>query len=73
MTRRAVVLLSGGLDSATVAAIARRDGYDIYAMSFRYGQRTRSSSTPPPRLLRPSVPSSTASWTSTCAPSAGRR
>ena len=39
MTRRAVVLLSGGLDSATVAAIARRDGYDIYALSFRYGQR----------------------------------
>ena len=35
----AVVLLSGGLDSATVAAIARRDGYDVYAMSFGYGQR----------------------------------
>jgi 7-cyano-7-deazaguanine synthase len=33
------VLLSGGLDSATVAAIARRDGYNLYAMSFRYGQR----------------------------------
>jgi 7-cyano-7-deazaguanine synthase len=39
MKRGAVVLLSGGLDSATVAAIARRDGYDIYALSFRYGQR----------------------------------
>jgi 7-cyano-7-deazaguanine synthase len=37
--RRAVVLLSGGLDSATVAAIARRDGFDLHAMSFRYGQR----------------------------------
>jgi len=35
----AVVLLSGGLDSATVAAMARRDGYDVCAMSFRYGQR----------------------------------
>jgi 7-cyano-7-deazaguanine synthase len=35
----AVVLLSGGLDSATVAAMARRDGFDVYAMSFRYGQR----------------------------------
>ena len=35
----AVVLLSGGLDSATVAALARRDGFDLYAMSFRYGQR----------------------------------
>jgi 7-cyano-7-deazaguanine synthase len=39
MTKRAVVLLSGGLDSATVAAIAQRDGFDIYALSFRYGQR----------------------------------
>ena len=35
----AVVLLSGGLDSATVAAIAQRDGFDVFAMSFRYGQR----------------------------------
>jgi 7-cyano-7-deazaguanine synthase len=39
MSRPAVVLLSGGLDSATVAAMARRDGYDVHAMSFRYGQR----------------------------------
>lgn len=36
---RAVVLLSGGLDSATVLAIALRSGYACYAMSFRYGQR----------------------------------
>lgn len=39
MTPKAVVLLSGGLDSATVAAIARADGYDVHALSFRYGQR----------------------------------
>jgi 7-cyano-7-deazaguanine synthase len=37
--RPAVVLLSGGLDSATTLAIAKNDGFDIYAMSFRYGQR----------------------------------
>ncbi len=35
----AVVLLSGGLDSATAAAIAKKDGYQLHALSFRYGQR----------------------------------
>jgi 7-cyano-7-deazaguanine synthase len=35
----AVVLLSGGLDSATCAAIARRDGFAVHALSFAYGQR----------------------------------
>jgi 7-cyano-7-deazaguanine synthase len=34
-----VVLLSGGLDSTTVLALAKRDGYYPYAMTFRYGQR----------------------------------
>jgi 7-cyano-7-deazaguanine synthase len=34
-----VVLLSGGLDSTTVLAIARSEGFELYAMSFRYGQR----------------------------------
>jgi 7-cyano-7-deazaguanine synthase len=33
------VLLSGGLDSSTVLAIARSEGFDAYALSFRYGQR----------------------------------
>ena len=36
---KAVVLLSGGLDSATVLAIAIREGYQAHALSFRYGQR----------------------------------
>jgi 7-cyano-7-deazaguanine synthase len=36
---RAVVLLSGGLDSATALAIAQRDGFDTYALTFSYGQR----------------------------------
>ena len=40
--KRAVVLLSGGLDSATVLACAKADGFDCYALSFDYGQRHRS-------------------------------
>src|SRR6476646_10039335 len=36
---KAVLLLSGGLDPTTLLAVARRDGYDVHAMTFRYGQR----------------------------------
>jgi len=39
MTRHAVILLSGGLDSATVLAIARSSGFACHALSFDYGQR----------------------------------
>jgi 7-cyano-7-deazaguanine synthase len=42
MSRSAVILLSGGLDSATTAAIARSEGFALYALSFDYGQRHRS-------------------------------
>src|SRR5688572_2039862 len=36
---KAVVLLSGGIDSSTTAAIARSDGFELHALTFRYGQR----------------------------------
>lgn len=39
MTKKAVVLLSGGLDSTTVIAKAQADGFKVYALSFDYGQR----------------------------------
>jgi 7-cyano-7-deazaguanine synthase len=39
MQKKAVILLSGGLDSATVLAIARNQGFDCYCLSFDYGQR----------------------------------
>jgi len=38
----AIVLLSGGLDSATVLALARKQGLDCYTLSFDYGQKTRA-------------------------------
>ncbi len=40
-SRKAVVLLSGGLDSSTTLAVARAEGYDLYALSFDYLQRHR--------------------------------
>ena len=40
--KKAVILLSGGLDSATVVAMAKAEGYQCYSMSFDYGQRHRA-------------------------------
>ena len=41
-SKKAVILVSGGLDSATALAIAKAEGYDCYTMAFDYGQRTHS-------------------------------
>jgi len=41
VSKRAVILLSGGLDSATTLAIAKSEGFECYALTFRYGQRHR--------------------------------
>ncbi len=50
--KRAVVLISGGLDSTTVLAIAQADGYDCYSLSFDYGQRHRSELDAAQRIAR---------------------
>ncbi|MFN7781303.1 MAG: 7-cyano-7-deazaguanine synthase QueC [Lysobacterales bacterium] len=49
---RAVVLLSGGMDSATVLAIARAAGYEVYALSVAYGQRHTSELAAAARLAK---------------------
>ena len=52
MTTRAVVLLSGGLDSATVLAMARASGLECYALSVSYGQRHQAELTAAARVAR---------------------
>lgn len=50
--KKAVILLSGGLDSATVAALAKAEGYACYSMSFDYGQRHRAELQAAERVAR---------------------
>lgn len=50
--KKAVILLSGGLDSATVVAMAKADGYTCYTMSFDYGQRHRAELQAAERVAR---------------------
>ncbi len=50
--KRAVILLSGGLDSATVVAMAKADGFSCYTMSFDYGQRHRAELQAAERVAR---------------------
>jgi len=52
VTKRAVVLLSGGMDSATCLALARRDGCECHALSFDYGQRHRAELDAANRIAR---------------------
>jgi len=50
--KKAVLLLSGGLDSATTFALAKEQGFDVYALSFRYGQRHASELAAADRVVK---------------------
>lgn len=52
MNAKAIVLLSGGLDSATCLAIARSQGFDCYCLSFNYGQRHRAELVAAARVVK---------------------
>ena len=69
----AVLLLSGGLDSTTMLAYAIDAGFDVHAMTFRYGQRHAPRSTPRGASPATIACAITSSSTSTFAPSAARR
>ncbi len=64
----AVVLLSGGLDSATVLAVARKEGYRCHTLSFAYGQRHAVELEAARRVVQAWEQCSTRSSTSICAP-----
>lgn len=52
MASKAVVLLSGGIDSSTTLAIAKDAGFDVHALSFRYGQKNRHESAAAKRIAK---------------------
>lgn len=52
MNKRAVILLSGGLDSITALAFAKAEGYDCYSISFDYGQRHKTELNAAERLAK---------------------
>src|SRR5256886_17275933 len=58
--QKAVVLLSGGMDSATALAMTQKEGFDVIALTLDYGQRHRRENAPPKRgaapLPRPGAP-----------------
>ena len=52
MIKRAVALASGGLDSSTAMALAQRDGFEVHALTFDYGQRHRHELEAAERVVR---------------------
>jgi 7-cyano-7-deazaguanine synthase len=70
--KKAVVLLSGGLDSSTVLAIAKSEGYELHALSFSYGQRHVIELEAARRVAAAIGVATIASRPSTCASSAAR-
>src|SRR2546429_7441004 len=51
--QKAVVLLSGGMDSATALAMTQKEGFDVIALTLDYGQRHRRGNAPPQRGAGP--------------------
>jgi 7-cyano-7-deazaguanine synthase len=52
MSKKAIILLSGGLDSITVLALAKQQGYRCYALSFNYGQRHNAELTAAKKIAK---------------------
>ena len=68
-----MILLSGGLDSATAAAIAKQQGFALHALSFRYGQRHEREIEAAKKVAAFLERKRTWLSNSICAPSAARR